>query len=98
MPRYLALGRWTQQGMENIKGAPARIQQWKQQAAAKGIKIESLVLSLGPYDAAVVAIAPNDATIAELTLAAEKQGNMKLELMPAFNEPDFKAVIDKIAN
>ena len=64
MATYLCLLRWTKEGVEKIKDSPARLDAGKKAFEAAGCKISQFFVLMGQYDMAIVAEAPDDATIA----------------------------------
>src|ERR1700743_2207479 len=74
MQTYLCLLRWTKEGVEKVKDSPSRLDAGKKAFAAAGCKITNVLLLMGQYDMAIVVEAPDDATIARMTLALASKG------------------------
>src|SRR6202000_1903954 len=79
MPTYLCLLSWTKEGVEKVKDSPSRLDAGKKAFEAAGCKINTALLLMGRYDMAIVAEAPDDATIARMTLALASQGSVRTE-------------------
>ncbi len=93
MATYIVLLRYTQQGVQNIKESPARLDAAKKAFQAMGAELKQWYLVMGQYDAIVVAEAPDDETVAKLALATGSQGNIRTETLRAFTEDEFRKII-----
>jgi len=93
MPTYISLLRYTQQGIQNIKEGPTRLDAAKQGFEAMGAKILAFYLVMGQYDAVVVTEAPDDETAAKLALSIGSQGAIRTETLRAFPEDEYRKVI-----
>lgn len=96
MPEYIMLFRFTQQGVENIKDSPKRIKSAKQMFESAGAKVKSCYAVLGRFDTVFIAEAPNDETIAKLSLQIASLGNVHTETLRAFSETEFVEIVNKI--
>jgi uncharacterized protein with GYD domain len=96
MATYLCLLRWTKEGVANVKDSPSRLDAGKRAFAAAGCKITTVLLLMGQYDLAIVVEAPDDATIARLTLALASQGSVHTETVRAFTEDEYRKIIASI--
>ena len=61
MATYLALIRWTNEGIEKIKESPSRLDAARKATEAAGAKLVSFYLLMGQYDMAAIIEAPDDA-------------------------------------
>ena len=93
MATYISLIRLTQQGIENIKESPARLDKAKQAFRAMGGELKEFYLVMGRYDAVLVAEAPDDETAAKLALAIGSAGNIRTETLRAFPEGEYRKII-----
>jgi uncharacterized protein with GYD domain len=93
MPAYVMLIQYTEQGVKNIKQAPARIDAARQAFKAAGAEMKQLFLVMGHYDLVVIGEAPNDETIARLSLSLGSLGNIRTETLRAFTEEEFRKMI-----
>ena len=93
MPTYISLLRYTQQGVQNIKESPARLDAAKKAFKAMGGELNQWYLVLGQYDAVVISEGPDDETAAKLALAIGSQGNIRTETFRAFTEDEFRELI-----
>ena len=93
MPTYISLLRLTQQGIQNIKEAPARIDAARKAFEAAGTKLKDVYAVLGQYDYVVVSEAPDDETAALVELALGTAGNVRSETMRAFGVEEFRRIV-----
>ena len=93
MARYVLLSRFTQQGAQNIKDGPARLEAVKETLQGLGAELKDFYLTLGEYDAVVVVEAPDDETIATASLAIGSLGNVRIETLRAFTEDEYGQIV-----
>lgn len=96
MPDYIMLFRLTHKGVENIKEAPQRVKDSIKMFEANGAKVKAFYAILGRFDSAFLVEAPDDETIAKLSLQLAVLGNVHTESMRAFSEDQFAEMINKI--
>jgi uncharacterized protein with GYD domain len=97
MPTYLALARWTKEGVEKIKESPSRLDAAKKAIELAGGKVVSFYLLMGQYDMALVLEAPDDASLARTSLALVSKGGVRMETTRAFTEDEYRKVISAIS-
>ena len=93
MPTYITLFRYTQQGIENVKEGPARVDAAKEAFKAMGGELKEFYLVMGQYDAVVIGEMPDDETVAKLSLAIGSKGNLRTETLRAFTEDEYRKII-----
>ena len=93
MPTYISLVNFTQQGIENIKESPQRLERVKAAMRAAGGEMKAFYLTLGRYDMVVVSEAPNDAAYATTMLAVSAAGAVRSETLKAFTEEEYHGII-----
>ncbi len=96
MPTYITLYKWTEQGIKNVKGAPARIKETIKSAEAGGGKVIGVYLTMGQYDLVAISEAPNDESIAAALLAQGMQGNVQSTTLKAFTQDQFAEIVKKL--
>ncbi len=92
MSTYISLLRWTQQGVQNIKEAPRRIEAGRQAFEAVGARLTGVYVVSGQYDYILVFEAPDQETAATAMLTLDRLGNVRSETMRAFTEEEFRRV------
>jgi len=93
MPTYITLLRFTQQGMEKIKESPTRLHRAKAAVRAAGGELKAFYLTMGSYDAVVIAEAPSDEAFAATMLAIGAAGAVRTESLRAFTEDEYQKII-----
>ena len=96
MPTYINLVSWTNQGIENIKEAPQRMDAFKKTVEASGGKLIGFYFTMGKYDIVTIIDAPNDEALASITLNTGSRGSVRTETMKAFPEQEFRNIIAKL--
>ena len=93
MPTYILLTRFTQQGLENIKDSPGRLEAVKKTLQGLGARLKDFYLVTGQYDAIVVIEAPNEETVAKASLAIGSRGAVRTETLRAFTEEEYRKLV-----
>lgn len=96
MPHYIMLLRYTQQGIAKVKDSPTRLDAARKAAEAGCGKIHSWYLTMGRYDAVIVAEFPDDETCARFALSTGAAGNVTTQTMKAFTEPEYRKIISSL--
>ncbi len=96
MPVYVTLFKWTEQGVKDIKNAPARFQASKQLSESMGGKVLGLYVTMGEYDIVAVTEGPSDEVAAAVALSIAARGNAKTTTMRAFTEAEFSEIAKKV--
>ena len=97
MATYIALLQWTDQGIRAVKDTTRRAAAAKDAAAKMGVKFTDLFWTLGQYDLAIVAEAPDDETMTALMLNLASLGNVKSQTLRAFRSKDMEMILNKAA-
>ncbi len=96
MATFITLLNFTQQGVENIKDGPTRLDQAKKMFSSKGAEIKEFYLVMGQYDAVVITEEPDDSTAAGIRLAVAALGNVSTETMRAFTEKEYRDIVAEL--
>ena len=96
METYVCLMNFTEQGIKNIKEAPARIDALGPTIEAAGGKLLGWYLTQGRYDAVVITQGSDDKAMMSRLLATGAQGNVRTETMRAFTAAEFKDIVAKM--
>jgi len=96
MQTYVSLLKLTDQGIKNIKNAPARVEQAVKAIEAGGGKFIGFYLIMGEYDYVCICEAPSDEAMITFLLALGSQGNVKTTTMKAFSKEQFSEFIKKL--
>ena len=93
MATYISLIHYTQQGVQNMKESPARLDAAKQAFQAMGAEIKEFYLLMGQYDAIVITEAPDDETATKLAMTVGSAGAIRTETLRAFTEDEYRKII-----
>ncbi len=93
MGTYISLLRYTEQGIQNIKESPARLDKAKELFRSMGAELKQFYLVTGQYDMVVVSECPDDETVTKLVLAIGAQGAIRTETLRAFPEAEYREII-----
>ena len=93
MPTYIAMLKWTQQGLQNLKQSPSRLDATRKSFEAAGVKMKDFYMVMGQYDLIVVLDAPDDSSLAKAILATTSSGSISSETCRAFTEAEYRDII-----
>jgi uncharacterized protein with GYD domain len=96
MATFVTLYKWTEQGIKNLRDAPARMEAGKKAAEALGAKIIATYFTSGEYDAVTVSEWPNEEAGLIALFAQAMQGNVRSVTMRAFSSTELGEIIKKI--
>ena len=89
MPTYIMLSSLTAQGVQTLKSNPDRLKEVNKDVEELGAKVLHQWATLGPFDFVNVVEAPDDATIARVSVALGARGSAKLQTMAALEIDAF---------
>ncbi len=96
MPTYVALVRYTDNGIAKIKESPKRLDAFKDTLTKFGGSLKSFYLTMGHYDIVIVYEAPNDESAAKGALAVGSRGATRTETLRAFTEDEYRKIVADI--
>jgi uncharacterized protein with GYD domain len=96
MPTYVTLFKWTEQGVRDVKNAPARFEAARKLTESMGGKILGLYVTMGEYDIVAVTEGPSDEVAAATALSIASKGNAKTTTLRAFTESEFSGILKKV--
>ena len=94
MPLYLMLTTLTEKGVQTLNSNPARLREVNRDLEELGARILHQWVSLGAYDFVNIVEAPDDLTIARLSLVLGARGSSKIESLPLVPVDDLLAALD----
>jgi uncharacterized protein with GYD domain len=89
MPTYILLTTLTAQGVQTLRSNPDRLREVNRDVEELGARVLHQWATLGPFDFVNVVDAPDDATIARVSVALGARGSAKLQTMAALEIDDF---------
>jgi uncharacterized protein with GYD domain len=96
MPTYVALVRWTDQGVKNAKGAVDRANQGRAAIEKAGGRVVGLWWTQGAYDAVLVTEWPDDESASVFALSYASTGNVRSETMRAYTSEEMQRILQKL--
>ena len=96
MSTYISLVSWTQEGIQNAKDSPARLDKVKELYKSVGAEIKSFYMTMGRCDMVVIAEIPDDETAAKLALIVGAGGSIRTETLKAFSEEEYRRIIESL--
>ena len=91
MALYLMLTTLTEKGVQTLNSNPARLREVNRDVEELGARILHQWASLGEYDFVNVVEAPDDLTIARVSVALGARGSSKIESLPLVSVDDLLA-------
>ncbi len=94
MPLYLMLTTLTEKGVQTLNSNPARLREVNRDVEEFGARVVHQWASLGEYDFVNIVEAPDDLTLAKLSLRLGARGSVKIESLPLVPVEDLLASLD----
>ena len=95
MTTYIALMNFTPQGLQNVHESPHRASAFKAAAKKAGVKVRELYWTLGAYDGVILFEAQNDEAAAGVMISLAALGNVRTQVLRAFDAAEFSAIVVK---
>lgn len=95
MPTYILLTTLTAQGLQTLKSNPGRLREVNKDVEELGARITHQWMTLGTFDFVNVVEAPDETTIARVSVALGARGSAKLQTLTAIAIDDFLSAIDE---
>src|SRR3954452_15655639 len=83
MPTFLMLTNLTAEGVRTLKNHPGRIAEVNQEVEQMGVKVVSQYATLGQYDFVTVVEAPDEQTMAKVSVELGSRGTMTSQTLAA---------------
>ncbi|MFQ5494180.1 MAG: GYD domain-containing protein [Phycisphaerae bacterium] len=96
MVRYVVLVNFTDRGAAAVSKSMERAAAFRNAAEKVGATVESAFWTLGESDGLLVLRAPDEATATALVLDLAKAGNVRTRMLRAFDEDEFKKIVDRL--
>jgi uncharacterized protein with GYD domain len=89
MPTYIMLTTLTPEGVQTVKNNPQRIKEVSKEIEQLGATVKAQWATLGHFDFVNVVEAPDEATIAKVSMELGSRGTAKYETLVAIPIDDF---------
>jgi uncharacterized protein with GYD domain len=96
MPTYILLGNFTDQGVRAVKDSTKRVEAVRTLAKKLGVTVKEVYWTLGAYDTALIAEAPDDSAITALGLSVGALGNVRTTTLRAFTAAEIGPILGKL--
>ena len=89
MPTYILFTTLTSEGVQTLKNNPARIREVNKEVEQLGATVKAQWATLGQFDFINVVEAPDEVTIARVSLELGSRGTARYETLTAIPVDDF---------
>jgi uncharacterized protein with GYD domain len=89
MPTYIMLTHLTSDGVKTLKDNPSRVHEVNKEVEQLGVKVQSQWATLGEYDFVTVVEAPDEQTMAKLSIEMGSRGTVANETLTAIDAEEF---------
>jgi len=89
MPTFLMLTNLTAEGVRTLKNHPGRIAEVNREVEQMGVKVISQYATLGQYDFVTVVDAPDEQTMAKVSVELGSRGTMTSQTLAAIPAEDL---------
>jgi uncharacterized protein with GYD domain len=96
MATYLVLGNFTDQGIRNVKDTTKRAQALRDTARKFGVTLKETYWTLGQYDVALIADAPDEASMTAFGLSIGALGNARTQTLRAFGPEEIGQILGRL--
>jgi uncharacterized protein with GYD domain len=83
MPAYIMLTNLTAEGVQTLKSNPNRVQEVNKEVEQLGVKVKDQWAVLGQYDFITVVEAPDEKTMAKVSVELGSRGTMSSQTLAA---------------
>ena len=94
MPTYLMLTTLTEKGVQTLHSNPGRLREVNRDIEELGARVLHQWASLGAYDFVNIVEAPDDLTVAKVSVALGARGSAKLESLPLVSVDELLASLE----
>ena len=96
MATYIALSRFTDQGIRTVKDTAKRAAAVQQAAKTMGVEMTQIYWTLGHYDLVIVVEAADEQAATAFMLSVASAGNVRVQTMRAFNRDEITEILGKV--
>ena len=93
MPTYIMLTTLTPEGVQTVKNNPARINEVNREVESLGAKVTAQWAALGRFDFVNVVEAPDEKTMARVSMELGSRGTARYESLAAIPIDEFIAAL-----
>lgn len=93
MPTYILLSTLNPGGLETLRERPERLKEVNAEIERMGARVVSQYAVLGQYDFVNILEAPDERTIAKISVAIGARGTVRIQTLPAIDVDEFIATL-----
>jgi uncharacterized protein with GYD domain len=93
VPIYILLSKLTVQGVQTLRSNPSRLREVNHDVEELGAKVLHQWATLGEFDFINVVEAPDEATIARVSVSLGARGSARLQTLPALEIEQFLSAL-----
>jgi uncharacterized protein with GYD domain len=93
VPTYVMLTQLTPEGVQTVKNNPNRIKEVNKEVESLGAEVKAQWATLGQYDFINIVEAPDEATMARVSMELGSRGTARYESLTAIPIEDFIAAL-----
>ena len=93
MPTFVMLTNLTAEGVRTLKNNPGRVAEVNKEVEQIGARVVAQYATLGQYDFVTIVEAPDEKTMARISLELGSRGTAHYESLPAIPIDDFIAAL-----
>jgi len=96
MATYIALAKFTDQGLRAVKDTLKRSDAARELASRMGVRMEDIHWTLGEYDLVIRCTADDETAVTAFSLAVCSAGNVRIQTLRAFSRDEMNTVLGKL--
>ncbi len=89
MPTYILLSSLNPGGLETLKDRPDRLNEVNQEIERMGAHVKEQYAVLGPFDFVTILEAPDDRTVARISVTMGARGTVRIQTLTAVPVDEF---------
>jgi len=89
MATFVMLTNLTPEGVQTLKNNPSRIQEVNKEVEQLGVTVKEQWATLGPYDFITIVEAPDEQTMAKVSVELGSRGTMSSQTLAAIPAEEF---------
>ena len=93
MPTFVMLTKLTSEGVQTLKNNPSRIKEVNTEVSQLGVTVKDQWAVLGQYDFITIVEAPDEKTMAKVSVELGSRGTMSSETLSAIPAEEFADVL-----
>jgi uncharacterized protein with GYD domain len=93
MPTFIMLTNLTSEGVQTLKNNPKRVQEVNKEVEQLGVTVKEQWATLGQYDFITIVEAPDEKTMAKVSIELGSRGTMSSQTLPAIPSEELASAL-----